>query len=114
MNYFFPKRTKGLASTREEREQLLRTVAATEYTISGTSSNLSVELFHPTAEHQLQFPGKEVQIVHSRIIFYDKNLPFECVSHNSRELKSLPLPFKLHSRGYGFIQFIRSTHNGIA
>ena len=32
-NYFFPKRTKGLASTREEREQLLRTVAATEYTI---------------------------------------------------------------------------------
>ena len=49
MNYFFPKRTKGLASTREEREQLLRTVAATEYTISGTSSNLSVELFHPTA-----------------------------------------------------------------
>ena len=36
MNYFFPKRTKGLASTREEREQLLRTVAATEYTISGT------------------------------------------------------------------------------
>ena len=49
MNYFFPKRTKGLASTREEREQLLRTVEATEYTISGTSSNLSVELFHPTA-----------------------------------------------------------------
>jgi hypothetical protein len=49
MNYSFPKKAKGLASTREEREQLLRTVAATEYTISGTSSNLSVELFHPTA-----------------------------------------------------------------